>query len=88
MSDVNTDDDLSTQLTNNSNCDNDCQDLQPRWSGSDGVDNIDKAIGFVCHRCHKEYSPLAAKKYLQGNRVEPDPEPDPAPEPELDTIEK
>ncbi|PZC40730.1 MAG: hypothetical protein DK305_000358 [Chloroflexi bacterium] len=60
-----------TQLANNSHCDNNCQDLQPRWSGSDGVDNLEKAIGFVCHRCHKEYSPFAAKQHLELNRPEP-----------------
>jgi hypothetical protein len=64
MNHVDNDGEASTPSSNSSSCDNNCQDLQPRWSGSDGVDDLDKAIGFVCHRCHKEYSPLAAKAYL------------------------
>lgn len=70
MNHVDNDGEASTQLPNSSNCDNNCQDLQPRWSGSDGVDDLDKAIGFVCHRCHKEYSPSAARQYLGFNQSE------------------
>ena len=56
-------------------CCNNFQELHPRWSGSDGVDDESKAIGFICHRCHKEFSPLAAKLYLaQFVQTTPEPE--------------
>ena len=62
-------------------CPNGCQELHPRWSGSDGVDDESKAIGFLCHRCHREFSPLAAKHYL-AQFAQTTPEPEATPEPE------
>ena len=62
-------------------CPTNCQELHPRWSGADGVDDITKAIGFLCHRCHREFSPLAAKYHL-AQFAQTTPEPEATPEPD------
>ena len=31
--------------------------LTPRWRGPEVMDDDSKAMGFVCHRCHREFLP-------------------------------
>ena len=74
------------QSVNEIICPNNCQELHPRWNGSDGVDDESKAIGFICHRCHREFSPLAAKNHLvQFMQTRPAPANTPDPENTLES---
>ncbi len=34
--------------------------LMPRWRGPQAMDQEGGAMGYVCHRCHVEFSPSAA----------------------------
>lgn len=31
--------------------------LTPRWRGPEVMDDDSKAMGWICHRCHKEFLP-------------------------------
>ncbi len=31
--------------------------LMPRWRGPEVMDDDSKAMGWVCHRCHREFPP-------------------------------
>ena len=33
--------------------------LTPRWRGPEVMDDDSQAMGFVCHRCHREFMPSA-----------------------------
>lgn len=35
--------------------------LMPRWRGPDVMDDDSKAMGFVCHRCGREYLPTQVR---------------------------
>ncbi len=36
--------------------------LMPRWRGPQAMGDEKRAMGYVCHRCHAEFMPLAARK--------------------------
>ena len=36
-----------------------CENLVPRWRGPEVMDDDSKAMGFVCHECHREFLPSA-----------------------------
>jgi hypothetical protein len=33
----------------------------PRWRGPQAMGDEARAMGYVCHRCHTEFTPLAAR---------------------------
>ena len=35
--------------------------LIPRWRGPQTMADEARAMGYVCHRCHTEFTPLAAR---------------------------
>jgi len=35
--------------------------LMPRWRGPQAMGDEARAMGYVCHRCHTEFTPLAAR---------------------------
>ena len=35
--------------------------LMPRWRGPQAMEQEGGAMGYVCHRCHAEFSPDAAR---------------------------
>ncbi len=35
------------------------EQLTPRWRGPEVMDDDSQAMGFVCHRCHREFLPSA-----------------------------
>ena len=35
------------------------ESLTPRWRGPEVMDDDSKAMGFICHRCHREFLPSA-----------------------------
>lgn len=37
------------------------RDLMPRWRGPQVMEDDSKAMGFVCHRCGREYLPEDVK---------------------------
>jgi hypothetical protein len=41
------------------------QDLTPRWRGPDVMGDDSQAMGFICHRCGREYLPL----YVENRRL-------------------
>jgi hypothetical protein len=41
------------------------RDLMPRWRSPEHMEDISKAIGFVCHQCGREYLP----EEMQGRRL-------------------
>lgn len=41
------------------------RDLMPRWRGPQVMEDDSKAMGFVCHRCGREYLP----EDVQGRRL-------------------
>ena len=44
--------------------------LTPRWSGPEVMDDDSKAMGFVCHRCGRDYLPnLVSGRKLIAPRV-------------------
>ena len=36
-----------------------CDALTPRWRGPEAMDDDARAMGFVCHRCDREFLPSA-----------------------------
>ena len=36
--------------------------LMPRWRGPQAMGDEERAMGYVCHRCHAEFTPLAARE--------------------------
>lgn len=45
-------------------------ELMPRWRGPEVMDDDSKAMGFVCHRCGREYLPnLVRNRKLIERRV-------------------
>ena len=50
--------DRSTTHTQDVSADCLCDgELMPRWRGPEVMDDDSKAMGFVCHRCGREYLP-------------------------------
>lgn len=44
-------------------------ELMPRWRGPEVMDDDSKAMGFVCHRCGREYLPnLVSNRKLIAER--------------------
>ncbi len=39
--------------------------LMPRWRGPDAMGDDRNALGFVCHRCHREFPPYL----VQGRKL-------------------
>ena len=45
-------------------------ELMPRWRGPEVMDDDAKALGFVCHRCGREYLPnLVRDRKLLAPRI-------------------
>ena len=45
-------------------------ELMPRWRGPEVMDDDSKAMGFVCHRCGREYLPnLVRNRRLIADRT-------------------
>ncbi|MDA0256688.1 MAG: hypothetical protein O3C25_02960 [Chloroflexi bacterium] len=36
--------------------------LMPRWRGPQAMGEPARAMGYVCHRCHAEFTPVAARE--------------------------